>query len=161
MCVCVGLWWSLYFQELLLQLHDLPFALLGMIGEFDGDSEQGEAASALQTALKRHVITRCEDPRHTSRTNTPAKAPCCATSVLSQASEGCQMRGRVDPPDRPETSRDNPLRGPTAYLSHEYASEGPVLCYQSCHDNPKRVSCRATRTEYFDRIIAKHGRKKM
>ena len=130
MCVCVGLWWSLYFQELLLQLHDLPFALLGMIGEFDGDSEQGEAASALQTALKRHVITRCEDPRHTSRTNTPAKAPCCATSVLSQASEGCQMRGRVDPPDRPETSRDNPLRGPTAYLSHEYASEGPVLCYQ-------------------------------
>ena len=42
MCVCVGLWWSLYFQELLLQLHDLPFALLGMIGEFDGDSEQGE-----------------------------------------------------------------------------------------------------------------------
>ena len=58
--MCVGLWWSLYFQELLLQLHDLPFALLGMIGEFDGDSEQGEAASALQTALKRHVITRCE-----------------------------------------------------------------------------------------------------
>ena len=61
--MCVGLWWSLYFQELLLQLHDLPFALLGMIGEFDGDPEQGEAASALQTALKRHVITRCEDPR--------------------------------------------------------------------------------------------------
>ena len=74
MCVCVGLWWSLYFQELLLQLHDLPFALLGMIGEFDGDSEQGEAASALQTALKRHVITRCEDPRHTARTNTDPRA---------------------------------------------------------------------------------------
>ena len=101
MCVCVGLWWSLYFQELLLQLHDLPFALLGMIGEFDGDSEQGEAASALQTALKRHVITRCEDPRHTSRTNTPAKAPCCATSVLSQASEGCQMLGDTDRVLRP------------------------------------------------------------
>ena len=81
-----------------------------MIGEFDGDSEQGEAASALQTALKRHVVNRCEDPRHTARTNTPG--------------------------------------------------EGPVLCYQSCHDKPKRVSCRATRTEYFDRIIAKHGRKK-
>ena len=75
MCVCVGLWWSLYFQELLLQLHDLPFALLGMIGEFDGDPEQGEAASALQTALKRHVMTRCEDPRHTARTNTPGEAP--------------------------------------------------------------------------------------
>ena len=84
-----------------LQLHDLPFALLGMIGEFDGDSEQGEAASALQTALKRHVITRCEDPRHTSRTNTPAKAPCCATSVLSQASEGCQMLGDTDRVLRP------------------------------------------------------------
>ena len=39
-------------------------------------------------------------------------------------------RGRVGPPDRPETPRDNPLRGSTAYLSHEYASEGPVLCYQ-------------------------------
>ena len=101
MCVCVGLWWSLYFQELLLQLHDLPFALLGMIGEFDGDSEQGEAASALQTALKRHVVNRCEDPRHTARTNTPAKAPCCATSVLSQASEGCQMLGDTGGAFRP------------------------------------------------------------
>ena len=36
--------------------------------------------------------------------------------------------------------------------------EGPVLCYKSCYDNPKRVFCRATRTEYFDRIIAKQGR---
>ena len=79
-----------------------------MIGEFDGDSEQGEAASALQTALKRHVVNRCEDPRHTARTNTPG--------------------------------------------------EGPVLCYKSCHDHPKRVFCRATRAEYFDRIIAKQGR---
>ena len=56
MCVCVGLWWSLYFQELLLQLHDLPFALLGMIGEFDGDPEQGEAASALQTACQQRSM---------------------------------------------------------------------------------------------------------
>ena len=25
--------------------------------------------------MKRHVVTRCEDPRHTSRTNTPGEAP--------------------------------------------------------------------------------------
>ena len=31
------------------------------------------------------------------------------------------------------------------------------LCYQYCHNHPKRVFCRATRTEYFDRISAKHG----
>ena len=93
-----------------LQLHDLPFALLGMIGELDGDSEQGEAASTLQAALKRHVVTRCDNPRHTARTNTPGEAP--------------------------------------------------VLCYQYCHKHPRNVQCWATRTEYFDRIIAKHGRKK-
>ena len=33
--------------------------------------------------------------------------------------------------------------------------EGPVLCYQSCHNHPKRVFCRATRAEYFARIVAK------
>ena len=69
--------------------------------------QQRDATATLQAALKRHVVTRCEDPRHTARTNTPG--------------------------------------------------EGPVLCYQSCHHHPKRVFCRATRTEYFDRIIAKHG----
>ena len=52
----------------------------------------------------------CDDPRHTSRTNTPGEAP--------------------------------------------------VLCYQYCHKHPRGVKCWATRTEYFDRIIAKHGRKK-
>ena len=50
------------------------FDLLEMIGEFYDDLEQRDAASTLQTALKRHVVTRCEDPRHTARTNTPAKA---------------------------------------------------------------------------------------
>ena len=64
----------------------------------------------LQATLKRHVVTRCDDLRHTSRTNTPGEAP--------------------------------------------------VLCYQSCHHHPKRVFCRATRTEYFDRIMAQHGRNK-
>jgi len=72
--------------------------------------QKQHAAATLQATLKRHVVTRCEDPRHTSRTNTPG--------------------------------------------------EGPVLCYKSCHNHPKRVYCRATRTEYFNRIIAKHGRKK-
>ena len=64
-----------------------------------------DAASTLQAALKRHLLTRCDDPRHTARTNTPG--------------------------------------------------EGPVPCYQSCHNHPKRVFCRATRAEYFARILAK------
>ena len=88
-----------------LQLYDLPFDMLEMIGEFYDDLAQREAASALQAALKRHLLTRCDDPRHTARTNTPG--------------------------------------------------EGPVLCYKSCHNHPKRVFCRATRAEYFARILAK------
>ena len=78
-----------------LQLFDLPFDMLEMIGQSYDDQEQRDAATTLQAALKRHVATRCEDPRHTACTNTPG--------------------------------------------------EGPVLCYKSCHDHPKRVSCRATR----------------
>ena len=58
-----------------LQLYDLPFDMLEMIGEFYDDLAQREAASALQAALKRHVVTRCDDPRHTARTNTPGEAP--------------------------------------------------------------------------------------
>ena len=72
-----------------LQLYDLPFDMLEMIGEFYDDLAQREAASTLQAALQRHLLTRCDDPRHTARTNTPG--------------------------------------------------EGPVLCYQSCHNHPKRV----------------------
>ena len=87
------------------QLYDLPFDMLETIGEFYDDLAQREAASTLQAALKRHLLTRCDDPRHTARTNTPG--------------------------------------------------EGPVLCYQSCHNHPKRVFCRATRAEYFARILAK------
>ena len=93
-----------------LQLDDLPFDMLEMIGKFYDDLAQRDAASTLQAALKRHVVTRCDNPRHTSRTNTPGEAP--------------------------------------------------VLCYQYCHKHPRNVKCWATRTEYFDRIIAKHGRKK-
>ena len=38
--------------------------------------------------------------------------------------------------------------------------EAPVLCYQYCHNHPRNVKCWATRTEYFNRIMAKHGWKK-
>ena len=58
-----------------LQLYDLPFDMLEMIGKFYDDLAQRDAASTLQATLKRHVVTRCEDPRHTSRTNTPGEAP--------------------------------------------------------------------------------------
>ena len=82
-----------------------------LIATFTGTTSTGRhAATTLQAALKRHVVTRCDNPRHTSRTNTPGEAP--------------------------------------------------VLCYQYCHKHPRGVKCWATRTEYFDRIIAKHGRKK-
>ena len=88
-----------------LQIYGLPFDMPEMIGQFYDDLAQREAASTLQAALQRHLLTRCDDPRHTARTNTPG--------------------------------------------------EGPVLCYQSCHNHPKRVFCRATRAEYFARILAK------
>ena len=93
-----------------LQLYDLPFDMLEMIGQSYDELAPRDAAATLQATLKRHVVTRCDNPRHTARTNTPG--------------------------------------------------EGPVLCYQSCHHHPRNVKCRATRTEYFNRIIAKHGRKK-
>ena len=93
-----------------LQLYDLPFDMLEMIGQSYDELAQRDAASTLQATLKRHVVTRCDNPRHTSRTNTPGEAP--------------------------------------------------VLCYQSCHNHPKRVFCRATRAEYFNRIMAKHALKK-
>ena len=92
-----------------LQLYDLPFDMLEMIGKSYDDLAQRDAASTLQAAMKRHLLTRCDAPRHTSRTNTPGEAR--------------------------------------------------VLCYQYCHKHPRNVKCWATRTEYFDRIIAKHGRK--
>ena len=108
MCVCglvVVPLLSVTLSRMPLQLYDLPFDMLETIGEFYDDQEQRDAASTLQAALQRHLLTRCDDPRHTARTNTPG--------------------------------------------------EGPVLCYQSCHNHPKRVFCRATRAEYFARILAK------
>ena len=96
--------------EMMTPLTQLPPEVLHIIAEYYRRLQQHHATATLQAALQRHLLTRCEDPRHTARTNTPG--------------------------------------------------EGPVLCYKSCYDNPKRVFCRATRTEYFNRIIAKHGRKK-
>ena len=84
--------------------------IVAKIADWNDNVHQRDAASTLQAALERHVVTRCDDPRHTARTNTPGEAP--------------------------------------------------VLCYQYCHKHPRNVKCRATRTEYFDRIMAKHGRKK-
>ena len=84
--------------------------LVAKIADWNDNVHQRDATATLQAALKRHVVTRCDNPRHTSRTNTPGEAP--------------------------------------------------VLCYQYCHNHPRGVKCWATRAEYFDRIIAKHGRKK-
>jgi hypothetical protein len=92
------------------ELYDLPFDMLEMIGQSYDDLAKRDAAATLQAALKRHLLTRCDNPRHTSRTNTPGEAP--------------------------------------------------VLCYQYCHKHPRGVKCWATRAEYFNRILAQHGRKK-
>ena len=45
-----------------LQLYDLPFDMLEMIGKFYDDLAQRDAASTLQAAMKRHLLTRCDDP---------------------------------------------------------------------------------------------------
>ena len=57
------------------ELYDLPFDMLEMIGKFYDDLAQRDATATLQATLKRHVVTRCDDPRHTARTNTPGEAP--------------------------------------------------------------------------------------
>ena len=73
-------------------LYDLPFDMLEMIGEFYDDLAQREAASALQAALKRHLLTRCDNPRHTARTNTPG--PCCVISPVTITQSVCLAGGR-------------------------------------------------------------------
>ena len=57
------------------ELYDLPFDMLEMIGEFYDDLAPRDAASALQAALRRHLVMMCDIPRHTARTNTPGEAP--------------------------------------------------------------------------------------
>ena len=93
-----------------LSLRDLPSEIVKIIARYYRQFQRCDAASTLQAALNRHLVMRCDNPRHTARTNTPGEAP--------------------------------------------------VLCYQYCHKHPRNVKCWATRTEYFNRIIAKHGRKK-
>ena len=94
--------------------HDTAHQGMPKIGtndtKFYRQLQKQYATATLQAALKRHVVTRCDDPRHTSRTNTPGEAP--------------------------------------------------VLCYQYCHNHPRNVKCWGTRAEYFDRILAQHGRNK-
>ena len=63
MCVCglvVVPLLSVTLSRMPLQLYDLPFDMLEMIGEFYDDLAQREAASTLQAALQRHLLTRCE-----------------------------------------------------------------------------------------------------
>ena len=96
---------SMLLLEMMTPLTQLPPEVLHIIAEYYRRLQQHHATATLQAALQRHLLTRCDDPRHTARTNTPG--------------------------------------------------EGPVLCYQSCHNHPKRVFCRATRAEYFARILAK------
>ena len=55
-------------------LYDLPFDMLEIIGKSYDDLLQREAASTL-LAPRRQLLTRCEDPRHTARTNTPGEGP--------------------------------------------------------------------------------------
>ena len=47
---------SVTLSRMPLQLYDLPFDMLEMIGEFYDDVEQRDAASTLQAALKRHLV---------------------------------------------------------------------------------------------------------
>ena len=77
MCVCglvVVPLLSVTLSIMPLQLYDLPFDMPEMIGQFYDDLAQREAASTL-LAPRRQLLTRCEDPRHTARTNTPGEGP--------------------------------------------------------------------------------------
>ena len=59
-------------------LHDLPLDVLRIIAGHYRELQRQDAASTLQAALRRHVLTRCEHPRHACRTNTPGEGlvPC-------------------------------------------------------------------------------------
>ena len=71
-----------FLSRMPLQLYDLPCGMLEMLGKSYDDLAQRDATATLQATLKRDgssfvvdLLTRCEDPRHTSRTNTPGEAP--------------------------------------------------------------------------------------
>ena len=67
-----------------LQLYDLPFDMLETIGEFYDDLAQREAASTLQAALQRHLLTRCEPgpPPHSAHQH-PRRRPRALLPVVS------------------------------------------------------------------------------
>jgi hypothetical protein len=67
-----------------LQLYDLPFDMPEMIGEFYDDLAQREAASTLQAALQRHLLTRCEPgpPPHGAHQH-PRRRPRALLPVVS------------------------------------------------------------------------------
>ena len=56
----------------------LPLAVLRIIAGHYRELQRQDAASTLQAVLCRHVLTRCEHPRHACRTNTPGEGlvPC-------------------------------------------------------------------------------------
>ena len=63
-------------------LYDLPLDVLRIIAGHYRELQRQDAASTLlrpslrlQAALRRHVLTRCEHPRHACRTNTPGEGP--------------------------------------------------------------------------------------
>ena len=58
-----------------LSLNDLPSELLKIIARYYRQFQRRDAATTLQAALKRHLVMRCDIPRHTARTNTPGEAP--------------------------------------------------------------------------------------
>ena len=58
-----------------LSLSDLPPEILKIIARYYRQFQRRDAASTLQAALKRHLVMRCDHPRHTARTNTPGEAP--------------------------------------------------------------------------------------
>ena len=58
-----------------LSLSDLPPEILEIIDRYYRHFQRRDAASTLQAALRRHLVMRCDLPRHTARTNTPGEAP--------------------------------------------------------------------------------------
>ena len=91
------------------------------------------------------------------------RGPCAVLPVLSQASEGCEMLGDTDRVLQPH-HRKARAEKEGACVGVAERLRDRIICdrwaVQCCHNHPKRKFCRATRTEYFNRIIAKHGRKK-
>ena len=79
-----------------MQLYDLPFDMLEMIGKSYDELAQRDSTATLQATLKRHVVTRCEDPRPHRPHQHARRGPCAVLPVLPQSPEECQMLGDAD-----------------------------------------------------------------